>query len=463
MSILLPEIDDATAANRLRSLQSSIRGLEIDLEQLSTQQHLLRNKRDTLHRSKSEQQVTILERWLPKTCTKKSCSDSVLESVHEALQDIDSRLQVIHQRHRRLSFSLEIYKEILAPISRVPCEVLEQIFLHTLPPGFVKPSTRQSPLLLTAVCRKWRSIALSTPLLWSSLSTTSDWPLRVFLPQLLPSLSEKLTRLITGRPSETLPSQPLLWIERAGRAPFCMEITIPKKDYWFGIADPYYHWVVQTSERWFHLRLTARSANLALLLSKPMPKLETLELIAIYDRSYDIFMLRTHYAEFNLHPETFSFPWSSLTTLEAPETWIIVDQLVTILNGSPNLRSCRARVQDIYSVEDVPYFIKHHITHPSLVSFHIFMNLSYPLRRLLDSLTLSSLRELRIATLKDPIRSDWPHAAFLNFARRSQCPLRTLYLAGLSMSPQTGVGWRDPDRMKEIWSNLPSLRSFELV
>ncbi|KXN90791.1 hypothetical protein AN958_03445 [Leucoagaricus sp. SymC.cos] len=138
------------------------------------------------------------------------------------------------QRHRRLSFSLEIYREILAPISHVPYEILQQIFRHTVPPGFVTPSVNRAPLLLTMVCRKWRSITLSTPSLWSSISTTSDWPLQVFLPQ--PSLSniDKFFRSLFRRPYLMLPSQPLLWIERARNAPLHMEITIPKKDYWFG-------------------------------------------------------------------------------------------------------------------------------------------------------------------------------------------------------------------------------------
>ncbi|KAF9446230.1 hypothetical protein P691DRAFT_674046, partial [Macrolepiota fuliginosa MF-IS2] len=98
--------------------------------------------------------------------TKKSGFEPAPRDTHETLQDVDFRLESLLQRHRRLSFSLEIYRGVLAPISRIPYEILEQIFQYTLPPGFVKPSIRQSPLLLTAVCRKWRSVALSTRSLW---------------------------------------------------------------------------------------------------------------------------------------------------------------------------------------------------------------------------------------------------------------------------------------------------------
>lgn len=470
MSILLPEIDEAIASRRLRSLEMSIQELETSLEELSSRRRILQNRRSSL--DQAEDQLSSIRRrsllaFQLTSCVKKMNSGGDLKDVNEALQNIDTRLQNMLQRHRRLSFSLEIYREILAPITRIPYEILEQIFLYTLPSGFVKPNVQHSPLLLTMVCRKWRSLAFSTPYLWSSLSTTSDWPLRVFSPGMLLSPNDTLGRIIPKKPPAklTLPSQPQLWIERAREKPFHMEITIPKKDCWFGINDPYFHWVVQTSQRWFHLRLTARSINLSLLLSKPMPRLVSLELIGVYDRSYDIFMLRTHYAEFNLRPNTFSFPWNSLTTFEASETWIIVDQLIVILNGSPNLRSCRAKIQDLYTIHDEPYLISSRTTHPSLVSFHISMNDrdGYPLRRLLDSLILTSLTTLHATTLNEPTRSNWPHAAFIKFIRRSQCPLQKLHLAGFSMFTRADEKWRDPKRLDQIRQNLPMLRSFEFV
>lgn len=456
MSILLPDVSVAVARHRLHALLESIQELEKDLGKLSIERHLLLGRQQSCHSPERPQSILLQ----PTAWIKRAGANP--REPNEALQAIDTQLQAMFQRHRRLSFSLEIYREILAPISRIPYEILEQIFLHTLPSGFVEPDVRQSPLLLTMICEKWRTIAFSMPLLWSSLSTTSDWPHQVFRPQPSPSHYDRLTRFIQRRRPAGLPSQPQRWIERAGKMPFHMEITIPKQDHWFGIADPYYHWVVRNSDGWFHLRLVARSVNLALLLSKPMVRLEKLELAALYDRDYDIFMLRTYQAEFDLHPETFSFPWRSLTTLEAPETWFIVDQMVAILKGSPNLRSCRAKIQDLYTIHAVPYLIPFHLTHSSLSSLSIFINdrSGYPLRRLLDSLTLTSLVTFNITAL-ETARSHWPHTSFVEFSQRSsQSPLRALRVTGFSMFPLGDARWLDRELMKEICLSFPTLETF---
>ncbi|KAJ3564916.1 hypothetical protein NP233_g7982 [Leucocoprinus birnbaumii] len=468
MSILLPEIDDAVAYDRVDKLQLSLQELDINLEDLFSQQRILQDKIAYHHESsKTSRRRSLQASWWTNRSGKQEPQDD-LKSMNEMLRVVGTRVQTMLQRRRRLSFSLEIYKGVLAPISRIPNEILQEIFRHTLPSTFVRPSTRHSPLLLTMICRKWRSIALSTPSLWSSISTTSDWPLQHFLPQEppSPSYSHKLTRFIRQQTASTLPSQPLLWIQRAGQAPFHMEITIPKKDSWFGTSDPYYHWVIQTSERWFHLRLTARSVNLALLMANPMPKLQCLELVGVYDRDYDIFMLRTHRAEFDLRPESYSFPWSSLTTLEAPGTWFIVDQLVTILKGSPNLQSCNAKVQDLYTVHESPYLVPSQLNHGSLSVFRVYMNdrRSYALRRLLDSLSLTSLTSLFLSTSKEcSSRSDWPHSAFLAFTRRSVCPIRNLHLTGFSMLSRGDADWKDKRQISEIWACLPSLVTFDVL
>ncbi|KAF5351775.1 hypothetical protein D9756_007754 [Leucocoprinus leucothites] len=466
MSILLPDIDDNVAFDRINELQKLIHEVDTNLEELSSQRRMLQDKIAYHHHSSKSSHRRSLQTFLLTIWNGKlePCDD--MKSISKMLRVVDSRVQAILQRHKRLSFSLEIYKGVLAPISRIPSEILQEIFQHTLPSTFVRPSTRQSPLLLTTVCERWRSIALSTRSLWSSISTTSDWPLQDFLPQVSPSCSDKITRFVLQRPYSKLPSQPLLWIERAGQAPFYMEITIPQKDSWFGTTDPYYPWVVQTSERWFHLRLTARSVNLALLLAKPMPRLKSLELVGVYDRDYDIFMLRTHRAEFDLRPETYSFPWSSLTTLEAHKTWFIVDQLLVILKGSPNLQSCSVKVQDLYTVHEPPYLVRSRLNHSSLARFHVYMNdrKGYALQRLLDSSSLPSLSSFCISTSKENCaRSDWPHNAFVAFVRRSACPLRTLCLTGFSMLTRTDTGWLDTQRISEIWACLPFLESFESI
>ncbi|KAJ7311470.1 hypothetical protein DFH08DRAFT_1087834 [Mycena albidolilacea] len=59
----------------------------------------------------------------------------------------------------------------------LPPEVLAEIFFFCLPFDedlLVTPDPGSAPLVLCAVCRQWRSVALSTPKLWSSIVFESD-------------------------------------------------------------------------------------------------------------------------------------------------------------------------------------------------------------------------------------------------------------------------------------------------
>lgn len=58
------------------------------------------------------------------------------------------------------------------PITRLPSEVLAQIFRHCLPctPDPPTFSTRHAPLLLTHVSASWRKLALETPALWDAIT-----------------------------------------------------------------------------------------------------------------------------------------------------------------------------------------------------------------------------------------------------------------------------------------------------
>ncbi|KAJ7736559.1 hypothetical protein DFH07DRAFT_842893 [Mycena maculata] len=52
----------------------------------------------------------------------------------------------------------------------IPVEIASEIFIHCLPHDPPKPSASIAPMLLTAICQKWRYIALSDPRLWSTLT-----------------------------------------------------------------------------------------------------------------------------------------------------------------------------------------------------------------------------------------------------------------------------------------------------
>ncbi|KAK1222668.1 hypothetical protein PQX77_014478 [Marasmius sp. AFHP31] len=69
---------------------------------------------------------------------------------------------------------------LAAPFWRFPADIWGEIYAHCLPVNKMNVAVctvEEAPLLLTAVCRAWREIALSTPRLWSSVHfSVSDPP-----------------------------------------------------------------------------------------------------------------------------------------------------------------------------------------------------------------------------------------------------------------------------------------------
>ncbi|KAJ6622698.1 hypothetical protein B0H10DRAFT_2012412 [Mycena sp. CBHHK59/15] len=62
-------------------------------------------------------------------------------------------------------------------ISKIPPEIISEIFLHCLlnsrpRPGELAPRPSDAPMLLGRICRQWREIALWTPELWKEIELT---------------------------------------------------------------------------------------------------------------------------------------------------------------------------------------------------------------------------------------------------------------------------------------------------
>jgi len=56
------------------------------------------------------------------------------------------------------------HNNLISPARRVPIDVLQEIFLHTLPTSHnALMDPHECPLLLARICSEWRRIALSTP------------------------------------------------------------------------------------------------------------------------------------------------------------------------------------------------------------------------------------------------------------------------------------------------------------
>ncbi|KAJ6458417.1 hypothetical protein C8R47DRAFT_149694 [Mycena vitilis] len=83
----------------------------------------------------------------------------------------DQLEQLMSERDSVSSFHVKT-RAILSPLRRMPSEILSEIFRWTLPAARDAPQRRgframESPWVLTHVCRRWRSVSIPDPSLWS--------------------------------------------------------------------------------------------------------------------------------------------------------------------------------------------------------------------------------------------------------------------------------------------------------
>ncbi|KAF5373420.1 hypothetical protein D9615_009453 [Tricholomella constricta] len=84
-----------------------------------------------------------------------------------------TRIQAVRTAHERPFGPANGAISRRPPIYRLPPEILGQIFIACLPAEndgmYMNPDIYQAPMLLCQVCGHWRDIALSLPILWSTL------------------------------------------------------------------------------------------------------------------------------------------------------------------------------------------------------------------------------------------------------------------------------------------------------
>ncbi|KAF9483143.1 hypothetical protein BDN70DRAFT_929473 [Pholiota conissans] len=119
--------------------------------------------------------------------------------VAQALLSIPRRIEVVYPRPWPGVPKYFVTKKGLQVTNGVPTEVMSMIFEFSLPADIIRCDlsvTRrkyamEAPLILSAVCQKWRNIARATPRLWTQIPLR----LRQANANSLPSLAEDWLRL----------------------------------------------------------------------------------------------------------------------------------------------------------------------------------------------------------------------------------------------------------------------------
>ncbi|KAJ7628307.1 hypothetical protein FB45DRAFT_748593, partial [Roridomyces roridus] len=105
-----------------------------------------------------------------------STANSRLASLDDEIARLERQLRMLAQERAGLLEYQRKGPAVFSPLQRMPPEILSQIFMWTLPPQdesigwLVTYGLHSSPWLVAQICRRWRSIAISTPSLWELIA-----------------------------------------------------------------------------------------------------------------------------------------------------------------------------------------------------------------------------------------------------------------------------------------------------
>ena len=170
---------------------------------------------------------------------------------------IDVEIKHLKRKRAHIQESVDNFNIILAPIRRLPMDVLGVIFSHCLA-THRNPvmSASEAPILLTQICRDWRSIALSIPRLWSRLYIPTLGKVRPIhhSPDILPYVLEgehlmeaRMEACMEGRTEEVQ-----RWLRLSAACPLAITLMpTSNQDPYPSLLETLFH----SSQRWQQLEL----------------------------------------------------------------------------------------------------------------------------------------------------------------------------------------------------------------
>jgi hypothetical protein len=106
-------------------------------------------------------------------------TQSRISKIDNEITRLMNSVKELQSKRDTLLTYAEMHTILLAPIQRLPPEILAAIFLNCMETKWFnpryyhfRPRLDKAPLLLGHVCSRWRSITLSTPRLWASFTLT---------------------------------------------------------------------------------------------------------------------------------------------------------------------------------------------------------------------------------------------------------------------------------------------------
>ncbi|KAJ7028935.1 hypothetical protein C8F04DRAFT_48654 [Mycena alexandri] len=311
------------------------------------------------------------------------------------------------------------------PILTLPPEIVAEIFLNFLPiyPECPPLLGVLSPLALCGICRPWRGIVLSTPMLWRAL----EIELREY-----------------EDPKALICKLDLMdaWLLRSGNCPLSLKIHHHRAFASFSIRPSppslpgFHHTIVRHRRQWEHLYLVMSFRHLSII-QGDMPRLRHLTFgpndVAVEEAPRpDLFnhapQLDSVILTEDFVPSAISLPWTQFTRLEG--LCLYEHECAEILTSVLHLVHCAMTVVGTQQNITIPIVPAH--LHLQNLTLHVsdMTRVEVDLSDLLSKLTLPALRTLQLPESYMPLD---PLPTLESFISRSRCSLDELLIEDASL------------------------------
>ncbi|THH17980.1 hypothetical protein EW146_g2922 [Bondarzewia mesenterica] len=329
----------------------------------------------------------------------------------------------------------------------LPNEILLEIFLQSLLASgrFPEPDPTSPPVLLTRICRRWRTLVRSTPLFWSSLTIPRPPHRQSLVGSFFISLGA--------------------WLTLSQNTPLSFRLTlleVPEH-----LRPLYVSLLFMEGARWKDVFLEILDYNF--LLSRPPPSFPTLEKLVLNHRTRDSHISKALCAalksspllrdlDVQWHPlmSEWSLPWPSLRRLTLYSDGMshrdYLSWAVPNLSSCPDLISFTIRLQNHFDLVYPSQAISQAILVPRLKNLDIACNTMDGIKFFCRAIHAPDLWVLSLNLLK---LSDVEGLAegLLDFASYRSSSLRVLQLENLDL----------PDvKFVEVLGCMPNLAALSL-
>ncbi|KAK7001341.1 hypothetical protein R3P38DRAFT_3048605 [Favolaschia claudopus] len=181
---------------------------------------------------------------------------SRMQEIDTEIAELYKAIDALRSEKATLRSYIRNHRALIAPIQRIPPEILSEIFVACLPKerNCVMSAT-ESPMLLGRVCSLWRTLSHSIPRLWCRLHIVE------------PELSSASTQVVRKEKYAQWAEAAKDWLERSGQSPLSISLTGDDDDRHATDVTAILQVLIPFAYRWQNISVRASLAALECLSS----------------------------------------------------------------------------------------------------------------------------------------------------------------------------------------------------